>query len=1467
MSDPRSYNVGWICALGVEYVAAQEFLDEEHDKPSFVSPNDTNEYALGKMGDHKVVIAVLPDGEYGTASAATVAANMMNSFPNVRIGLMVGIGGGAPSHTHDIRLGDIVVSAPRNGTGGVFQYDFGKVIQEQTFQHTGFLNQPPSILRGAVAGVQAQYERKGHQIEEAINIVLHNNPRLRQKYGRPESKMDTLFRSDVIHEAACAAGSCTQVASNLVARRERTAHEDNPAIHYGLVASANQLMKDASIRDRLTAEKDVLCFEMEAGGLMNTFPCLVIRGICDYSDSHKNKGWQGHAAMVAAAYARDVLQRIQLSRVEAEERISQVISDHFKGNKELLDRAYAHQEYQYNEQKEQMLADKRQRCHRMFKTSNYEEQKNVNLQRAEGTCKWALQSFEYVRWCESNCNDLLWVSADPGCGKSVLARSIIDEWAQNPPSPGLTVCYFFFKENDKQNNLATALCSVLHQLFSQQPWLLELAIKPWEQNGDSLRQDVNELWEIFLKATSGNHPMGSSLTVQGTRSSKTICIFDALDECRESDQDYLIRKFILFHSKQHSTQDTYLKFLVTSRPYNSIENHFRTITDSLPYLHLKGEEENDQLHEEINTVVKIQVENLAETARLSSDVREKIEQHLLQLKHRTYLWLHLAMDDIRSTFENSLRPADELIEMIPPSVDEAYEKILRRVPSNKISEVRKVFQILLGARRPLTITEMAMALGISARPDSRTAAEAGIDPTLLERLLPSLCGLFVFFNNSKVYLIHLTARDYLLRETYTSHPLSTFSCSFTDVEDEMAQICLRYFDIEDFDSYDTLQSSNSPPFGKYSGVYWNSHVRHMSSIAAQEVRDLLYRVYSAKRKKLATRFGLSSPFFSKVMPPLGPGSKPELDSMQIAAIMGHRQEVLRLLLEGESKLKLAEYTTYHPLELAAEAGHSAVVLLILNNGGDVNACNGSALIAACVSNHSDIVQILLRHGADVNQRSESGTALAHACARDSIQIVQTLLSHGADPNISDSLGKIPLHSACGGGNEKMAVMLLEYGADINARDELGCNVLEATCIGGAANEKIILLLLEHGFDINTTETADGRSFLYNAFHNQDDKLMHILLKHGAGVNTRTSGMTILCFATSKRRSKVVEMMLDHGADVNARTEDSKRFQLPRELPSKTAQMLLNHGIDVNADHSIGTSALHIACLNQDNDLVQILLRHGADVNSQDQMGTSALNIACTNQYNDIVQTLLKHGADVNVLNQIGTSALDVACVIQNHHLVQTLLKHGADVNSQNLKGKSILQIACLAGNEGIVQTLLEHGANANLHDQVGTSALHIACANQDNRLVEILLKHRADVNSESLKGKSVLQIACLAGNENVVQTLLEHGADANLYDRTELSNLEIASLAQNNKLVQMLLKYGADVNAQSPNRRSFLEANCAAGNEEIVQILLDLGADRDIEGGRHSSALQIAELEGHKKIVQILLEHGAELQAIRNFLS
>jgi nucleoside phosphorylase len=332
MPDTNIYTVGWICVVETENVAARQFLDERHELPH-IDPGDPNSYTVGKMGNHNVVIAALPDGEYGITSAAIVASHMVRSFRNIRFGLMVGIGGGAPSSKHDIRLGDIVVSRNEGERSAVFQYDFGKTIQGKTFQNTKFLDGPPMAVRTALSNLRADYRENPPRINEFVHRSLGQRPHLKEEYSRPDPSSDRLYKSDFVHGSKAAthdgvthgeltlseADVCEKVCgndnANLVYRDPRLKDKHEPVIHYGLIASANQLMKDATIRDKLINEKDVLCFEMEAAGLMNHFNCLVIRGICDYADSHKNKIWQGYAAMVAAAYAKDLLKQIAPTKI------------------------------------------------------------------------------------------------------------------------------------------------------------------------------------------------------------------------------------------------------------------------------------------------------------------------------------------------------------------------------------------------------------------------------------------------------------------------------------------------------------------------------------------------------------------------------------------------------------------------------------------------------------------------------------------------------------------------------------------------------------------------------------------------------------------------------------------------------------------------------------------------------------------------------------------------------------------------------------------------------------------------------------------------------------------------------------------------------------------------------------------------------------------------------------------------
>ncbi|KAI2947422.1 hypothetical protein CBS147321_3046 [Aspergillus niger] len=299
----HDYTVAWICALPLELAAAKTMLDDVH--PTLSQPeSDHNIYTLGRVGSHNVVVACLPGGVYGTISATGVVSHMVSTFPNLRsgFGLMVGIGGGVPSPSNDIRLGDVVVSRPTTTSSGVIQIDYGKTLRGGRFQHTGTLNKPPPVLLKAVSQIESSYMTGKRPTSELLNDTLHASEKIREEFSRP--KLDWLFLPTYDHkdsEYSCLACDQTQ----LVDRSERGT--DDPYIHYGLVASGNQVIKDAKTRDSIARDLGILCFEMEAAGLMDELPSLVIRGICDYCDSHKNKQWQRYAALAAAAYAKALL--------------------------------------------------------------------------------------------------------------------------------------------------------------------------------------------------------------------------------------------------------------------------------------------------------------------------------------------------------------------------------------------------------------------------------------------------------------------------------------------------------------------------------------------------------------------------------------------------------------------------------------------------------------------------------------------------------------------------------------------------------------------------------------------------------------------------------------------------------------------------------------------------------------------------------------------------------------------------------------------------------------------------------------------------------------------------------------------------------------------------------------------------------------------------------------------------------
>ncbi|PYH64695.1 Pfs domain protein [Aspergillus vadensis CBS 113365] len=298
------YTVGWICNLPMEMTVASMMLDAIHSA-SPIPLDDSSGYILGRIRYHNIVIACLPNEPYDSTTFAVLERQVFSNFSSIRFYLSVGTGSGIPSSKADIRLGDIVVSQPRGKSGGLIRYDFGRVLSRDEFSRTESLNQVPEILSAALAVIQADHDFKGlmrgHVAKYLCDMQEKLPPGAAKRFARPDE--DYLFQADYEHFGFNSCADCDR--SKLILRPDRE-HEE-PAIHYGSIATGSRVMKHGQLRDRIDQELGILCFDSQAARLMDNLPCLAIRGICDYADSHKDKAWQGYAAAAAAAYAKELL--------------------------------------------------------------------------------------------------------------------------------------------------------------------------------------------------------------------------------------------------------------------------------------------------------------------------------------------------------------------------------------------------------------------------------------------------------------------------------------------------------------------------------------------------------------------------------------------------------------------------------------------------------------------------------------------------------------------------------------------------------------------------------------------------------------------------------------------------------------------------------------------------------------------------------------------------------------------------------------------------------------------------------------------------------------------------------------------------------------------------------------------------------------------------------------------------------
>ncbi|KAJ6788228.1 hypothetical protein PWT90_04372 [Aphanocladium album] len=297
---------------------------------------------------------------------------------------------------------------------------------------------------------------------------------------------------------------------------------------------------------------------------------------------------------------------------------------------------------------------------------------NFNPDPVEGTCQWFYNHESLQKWLESSGSEVFWITAGPGCGKSVLARSLVTNGhlasrtteMDSATTYDAMLAYFFFKDEkeEKRTSMTSALSAMLHQIFTQNRNLIQQSYPAFAQAGDALTQSFDKLWNILIQAAQ---------KVKGD----IICVLDALDECTWKDRDYFFRCLYHLYGDERLSSSANLKFLITSRPYDDIERAFRSRA-GIKYFRFDADDRHKEISGDIDLVIDSRMATFA--SEFDESDRKKIAERLKSRGTNTYLWLHLTLSLIEENPSEYSRHknVEALLSDIPDELSRTYEKIL-----------------------------------------------------------------------------------------------------------------------------------------------------------------------------------------------------------------------------------------------------------------------------------------------------------------------------------------------------------------------------------------------------------------------------------------------------------------------------------------------------------------------------------------------------------------------------------------------------------------------------------------------------------------------------------------------------------------------------------------------------------------------------------------------------------------------
>ncbi|KAK6501938.1 hypothetical protein TWF481_009756 [Arthrobotrys musiformis] len=1040
--------------------------------------------------------------------------------------------------------------------------------------------------------------------------------------------------------------------------------------------------------------------------------------------------------------------------------------------------------------------------------------KDRNPTPVPGTCEWFTHHEVFQEWKTSSESKLLWVSADPGSGKSVLARYLVDTILPTDDTSCRTICYFFFKDDfEGQNSVATALCCILWELFEKKRSLLSKEIlERFEIEGDGFPSSVTGLWNIFM------------MVAKNEAAGEIVCVLDALDECKRSDREFLIEKFKQLYN---ATYNRKLKFLITSRPIFEIRDGFHS--QNFPessLIHLNGESDIEvaKISQEISIFIEFRARGIAKRFGLTNEETDMLLRKLNEVPNRTYLWVYLTLDLIEGDASRNLWFGEERITKItsqlPASVDEAYERILSA--SHDIEQAKLMLQILVAAERPLHLREiiLAMQLAVDDRPHNsyqglRMVLERP-EQQICDRIR-DLCGLFVAVIDSAVYLIHQTAKEFLLGSG-ESHLIRSTGQAFrwknslevSDCNRILFYICVRHLFFSEFESdpyipeqphrigslyaSTVVQSAREYLerylFLDYSANQWAIHFRNADIELSQGEIDWVLKLCDADSNRLLTWFGV---YWATNVNAVDAKFPKGLTTLIVVSYFGLRPMVKHFLDSelGRNSNVNARDIVYGRSALTWAVGNgfkdAAEELLkrgyqtappFYRMGAKIDLADRqwrTPLMYAIFRGHTLIIELLLKAGASAYHRDDLNmTPFSYAIYsrnkgyREDFVGYQGLMDGGwiaekscisvklGPPWVRPGTRPVKLEE----GRDYALKMLVETGrANLEVRNLSGVTAL--SWYAGLGELRKVRYLLEWGADIEAGDEDSWTPLIWAACQGHTDTV-ELLLERGADIEARSKkGATPLILAASGRRIDVVKLLLENGADIEAKDRNGWTPLIwaaggdpEREIPGNadTVELLLENGADIDAKDGDGLTSLMWAVCKEDADMVKLLLEKGAVCLADDMGGWL---------------TLLER---VSFKHQWEPKKYDWGLPIR------ALRDGGRDLDAVLEDGTTLLGWAVQRGFKHLVRPLLENGANPNVANADGRTSLHFAFDFRflnfsRTEVLSLLLDSGADTEATDCNGETPILLLTRHGDRfpetqfaDMLPLLLSRGANARAAD-------------------------------------------------------------------------------------------------------